>query len=83
MAKYCLPSWFTWAIARSGFFHLPLAGEAPDRWQHYERSPSEGTADEFLFELYWIDLHTPTPDLAPGHDAFLVPLRKRADNHGG
>ncbi len=61
--------------ARRHFFHLRLAGEAPDRWQHSERSPSEGACDDILFEFYWINLYTPEQDLAPGHDAFLVPLR--------
>ena len=61
--------------ARRHFFHLPLAGKAPDRWRHWERSPSHGACDGYLFELYWINLHTLAPDLAPGHDAFLVPLR--------
>ena len=61
--------------ARRHFFHLPLVGEAPDRWRHTERSPSEGASEEFLFELYWIDLHNQAPNLALGHDAFLVPLR--------
>lgn len=61
--------------ARRHFFHLRLSGEAPNRWQHYERSPSEGSNSDVLFELYWINVHTPAPDLAPGHDAFLVSLR--------
>ena len=66
--------------ARRHFFHLPLAEEAPDRWRHSERSPSEGVSDDILFELYWIGLHTPVPDLAPGHDAFLVQLRSAASD---
>ena len=65
--------------ARRHFFHLPLQGEAPDRWQHSERSPSEGACRDILFELYWISLHAPAPGLAPGHDAFLVPLRSAAE----
>ena len=64
---------------RRHFFHLPLDGEAPDRWQHSERSPSEGACDDVLFELYWISLHNPDPALAPGHDAFLVPLRSATE----
>ena len=59
---------------RRHFFQLALAGEAPNRWRHTERHPTGG-GDDFLFELYWINLHTPAPDLAPGHDAFLAPLR--------
>ena len=66
-------------VARRHFFHLLLEGEAPDRWRHSERSPSTGDCDDILFELYWISLHNPDPGLAPGHDAFLVPLRSATE----
>lgn len=39
---------------RRHFFHLRFEGEAPERWRHMERYPSEGPEEEILFELWWV-----------------------------
>ena len=61
-------------LHRRRFYHLICASDAPDRWQHWERHPSDGTTVPILFELYWVDLSDGVPELAPGHDAMLERL---------
>lgn len=36
-------------------FHLPLEGEFPDQWHHYEMFPCDGN-QPILFELFWLPL---------------------------
>lgn len=61
-------------LHRRRFYHLRCTGEAAERWQWYEESPSDGCRHRILFELYWIDLRGPVPELAPGHGAMLPAL---------
>ena len=35
------------------FFHLRFEGEAPERWRHWEMTPSGGVEGPILFELWW------------------------------
>jgi 8-oxo-dGTP diphosphatase len=72
---------FTWPghdrIFRGRFYHLICDTTPAERWQHYEEHPSEGPSDPILFELYWAELPSSVPELAPGHDAFLELLIAR------
>ena len=60
-------------VRRRHFFHLHYRGDSPDRWQHYERHPSEGGAP-ILYELYWVRFPDQVPELIPGHDACFAQL---------
>lgn len=64
-------------LHRRRFYHLRCPDPSPERWQHYERFPSDGTAEPILFELYWVNLFGGVPPLAPGHDAMLEELVKQ------
>ncbi|SCX32331.1 putative acetyltransferase [Agrobacterium sp. DSM 25558] len=37
------------------YFHLPLEEDLPDRWHHFETTPSGGGAP-ILFRFFWIDI---------------------------
>ena len=60
-------------VHRRRFYHLISTESPPERWQHYERTPSDPT-EPILFELYWVELADGVPSLAPGHDAMLEQL---------
>ena len=51
------------------FFHLRCDGTPPERWQHYEPDPSDGSEPP-LFELFWAEL----PDGVPALNADQGPL---------
>lgn len=38
------------------YFHLRLQGDAPQRWRHWEMTPSEGEDGPILLELWWTPL---------------------------
>ncbi|MEX1158029.1 MAG: NUDIX domain-containing protein, partial [Thermomicrobiales bacterium] len=44
------------------YYHLMVAGDVPESWQHTERDPSEGVHESILFEFTWVQL----PDCVPG-----------------
>lgn len=54
------------------FFHLMCESEPPERWQHYESDPSDGSEPP-LFELWWAPLPD-VPALIAGHGAMLPKL---------
>jgi 8-oxo-dGTP pyrophosphatase MutT (NUDIX family) len=56
------------------FYHLLCTGSPPERWQHDECDPSDGSPAPILFELYWVDMPDAIPELAPGHGALLGAL---------
>ncbi|MBI3942924.1 MAG: NUDIX domain-containing protein [Chloroflexi bacterium] len=45
------------------FFHLRCLDQPPERWHHYERTPSEGGPGPIEFELYWVNLPDGVPEL--------------------
>ncbi|HSM56792.1 MAG TPA: NUDIX domain-containing protein [Candidatus Sulfomarinibacteraceae bacterium] len=62
------------AVARRHYFHLRFDGQAPERWQHWETSPSEGPHPRILFELWWVRHPHETPALVADLDAFLADI---------
>lgn len=66
--------------ARRHFFHLQFSGEAPQRWQHLEMTPSEGGEGPLLFELWWVAYPDEVPTLAGNQDKFLKAIALGADN---
>jgi 8-oxo-dGTP diphosphatase len=62
-------------IHRRHFFHLRLAGSAPERWQHHERHRSDGGVDAIELELFWVPLAQADACLSYGHGRFLQRLR--------
>lgn len=61
-------------LERRHFFHLAFCGEAPVRWRHYEKHPSDGSADQIEFELYWVAFPEGVPELAGDQGALLPKL---------
>ena len=55
------------------FFHLVCDSEPPERWQHYELDPSDGSEPP-LFEFCWAPLPDGVPDLIAGHGEMLPAL---------
>jgi len=55
------------------FFHLVCEGAPPERWQHYEPDPSDGSEPP-LFEFWWVPLPDGVPELIAGHGALLPAL---------
>jgi 8-oxo-dGTP pyrophosphatase MutT (NUDIX family) len=55
------------------FFHLICHGDPPERWQHYEPDPSDGSESP-LFEFRWARLPDGVPDLIAGHGEMLPAL---------
>ena len=53
-------------IQRRHFFHLELEGDAPERWRHFERYPSEGGTEPIEFELFWAGFPDQVPELKAG-----------------
>jgi 8-oxo-dGTP pyrophosphatase MutT (NUDIX family) len=63
-------------LHRRHFFHLPLLGEVPERWRHYERAAADGSGP-LAFDLYWLLLEVAAARLAHGHGALLVEVHGR------
>ena len=55
------------------FFHLVCDSEPPERWQHYELDPSDGSEPP-LFEFWWAPLPHGVPELIGGHGDMLPAL---------
>lgn len=53
-------------IHRRHFFHLEAAGDAPQRWRHFERHPSEDVTEPIEFELFWVRFPDEVPELIAG-----------------
>ena len=58
------------------FFHLACDEKPAEVWQHYEMTPSDGTAP-VCFEFSWVELDRVVLDC--GHDAMLDRLRQSLD----
>lgn len=39
--------------SRRHFFHLRFSGQSPQRWRHWEETPSGDVDGPILFELWW------------------------------
>ncbi len=61
-------------VQRRHYFHLVLGGEAPVRWRHYERHPSDGTTEPIEFEFSWVKFPGEVPELAGSQGDFLHKL---------
>jgi 8-oxo-dGTP pyrophosphatase MutT (NUDIX family) len=47
------------------YYHLSVPGPIEvNKWQHWELSPSEGTTEPILFELYWVEIPDGIPSLS-------------------
>jgi 8-oxo-dGTP pyrophosphatase MutT (NUDIX family)/GNAT superfamily N-acetyltransferase len=55
------------------FFHLPLRGDAPERWRH-DLLESDGA---HTFELHWVQLPDGARELVAEHDALIDALMAR------
>jgi 8-oxo-dGTP pyrophosphatase MutT (NUDIX family) len=60
-------------IHRRFFFHLECESKPPERWQHYEMDPSDGSEPP-LFEFWWVPLPDGVPELIAGHGEMLPAL---------
>jgi len=56
------------------FYHLRCESDPPERWQHYETDPSDGSAEPILFEFFWARLPRGVPELIAGHDEMIPQL---------
>ena len=52
-------------------------GQAPPRWQHYERDPSNGSSEPIEFELFWVKMPEEVPSLIAGLGEFLASIEGR------
>jgi 8-oxo-dGTP diphosphatase len=62
-------------VQRRHFFHLALCGEAPTRWRHYEKYPSDGSTEPIEFEFFWARFPGEVPELAGGQGELLHRLQ--------
>ena len=47
------------------YYHLMVSSPVErSRWQHWEKTPSEGSTVPILFELYWVDFPDDVPELS-------------------
>ena len=56
------------------FYHLRCTGDVPERWRHYELTPSDGTPGPVPFNLYWLPLSPQTQHIVVEHGALLPRL---------
>jgi 8-oxo-dGTP diphosphatase len=56
------------------FFHLACTGEPPERWDHFEHDPSDGSPGPVRFSLFWAALPDDVPELAGERGALLPDL---------
>lgn len=61
--EYDLARWGGSGTQREHFYHLVLHDEAPERWLHYEHTPSDGTLGPIEFEFYWVSFPQDVPEL--------------------
>jgi 8-oxo-dGTP diphosphatase len=73
--EYDLSAYGRPEVGRRHFFHLAFCGKAPARWRHYEKHPSEGSAESIEFELFWVKFPGEVPELVAGQGALLPKLR--------
>jgi 8-oxo-dGTP diphosphatase len=56
------------------FYHLRCGGQPPERWEHAERDPSDGTPGPIAFALFWARMPDEIPALIADHGALLPRL---------
>lgn len=56
------------------FFHLRYDARPPASWRHLEASPSDGSAEQPVFEFFWVRLPGDLPALIADHGALLPTL---------
>jgi 8-oxo-dGTP diphosphatase len=56
------------------FFHLICTGEPPERWDHDELHPSDGSPAPVRFTLFWVPLPDGVPALTGDRGACLPEL---------
>ncbi len=56
------------------FFHLTCTEAPPERWDHFEQHPSDGSPGPIRFTLFWASLPDGVPALAGEMDACLPEL---------
>lgn len=64
-------------VHRRRFYHLICDETPPERWQHFEMHPSDGSPAPIRFEFFWVQLPDYVPDLTPGHGKMLPQLAAR------
>ena len=57
------------------FYHLRFCGQAPERWQHWESTPSGGVTGPILFELWWASYQEAEALLLPWFAVFLCQIQ--------
>jgi len=60
------------------YYHLRLKSEAPERWTHWEQTPSDGSPGPIEFELYWVQHPHEVPELSGGQGELLGKLKPAA-----
>jgi 8-oxo-dGTP pyrophosphatase MutT (NUDIX family) len=64
-------------IQRRHYFHLVASGSPPERWRHFEMSPSDGSVEPIEFELYWVHIPEGIPELT-GWLGDMLPVLSRS-----
>ena len=64
-------------IQRRRFYHLICDDEPPERWQHFEMNPSDGSPAPIRFEFFWVPVSDGASTLEPWLTPMLPALRNR------
>lgn len=59
---------------RRRFYHLVCDKTPPERWEHFEMYPSDGSPAPIRFAFFWVPLSDGVPELVPGHAKMLDKL---------
>ena len=60
------PAWF-----RRHFYHIEAFGPVPERWEHEEADPSDGSPGPIRLEFYWVEFEEHAPSLHGGLGVML------------
>jgi 8-oxo-dGTP diphosphatase len=71
---YDLALWGGSGIQQRRYYHLVLHGQAPERWVHYEHTPSDGSPGPIELEFYWVTFPEQVPELAGQQGDLLYKL---------
>jgi 8-oxo-dGTP pyrophosphatase MutT (NUDIX family) len=58
------------------YYHLRVVGEPPERWRHYELTPSDGSPGPIPLDFFWAPLPDGVPPLIAYLDELLPELLK-------
>lgn len=64
-------------VHRRRFYHLICEAPPPERWQHFEMHPSDGSPAPIRFEFFWAPFPAGVPELVPGHGKMVPQLMAR------